>query len=98
MAVPDTTTVEFSELDVAAAQVAAVVGYLNQAALDIELTATATITSECDPDTEVTQECRDILLAAIKEDDIKAPIVTAFNDLKTMVNAILGFYDIAPMT
>ena len=97
MPIPDTTSIEFTELDILATQIEDVTLALGVATLAIAATTAADIASTLDPDTAATGACRDTLLQAIKDDDILAPITTAWNELKTAVNAVLATYDIGPL-
>ncbi|MBL9105192.1 MAG: hypothetical protein JNL82_29875 [Myxococcales bacterium] len=98
MAIPAETSVTFTELDVLETQVQAITAAIADAAVDIGLTTTATITYTSDPDTALTDECAAIILAAIKDQDFRAPILLALNTLIEAANVIAVAYDVEPFT
>lgn len=97
MPIPNTSSVTFTGLEDAGDHVASVVLLVQSATAAIALTEPANITSECDPDTEVTAGFRNTLFAQVQADDLRAPIVSALDGLKAALNVVLAAYDCPPV-
>ena len=98
MSIPAETSVTFPGLDDLAAQVTGITTALADAVVAIEATTTAVISPAVyDPDTDLTAACAALVLAGIKEEDLRAPIQAAFDTLRDAVNVVMTSYDADPI-
>lgn len=96
MPTPAETTVTFTELDVLETQVNAVVAAIGDAVEAIGSTTSATIVYTADPDTTVSDACAALVLASIKTNDFRAPVLAALNGLIAELNGLCDAYGAAP--